>query len=152
MKHDDWNAKTAGGGEPGESLEAMLARLEIERAPASLTRRLMRIPREEGSDVPLWARWLPRRRASGWLLAPALAAVPLLVLSLLLLQPPRHSAEEIEQARRQLAVAFAYIDRAGFRAGDEIQTVLGEELRHSIKDPLSRHIPFTTQSHKEDST
>ena len=152
MNHDERNANTPSGAESDESLEAMLAQLEIEQAPASLTRRLMRIPHEQGSGAPLWARWLPRRRAPGWLLAPALAAVPLLVLSTLLLQPPRHSAEEIEQAREQLAVAFAYIDRAGFRTGDAIQAVLGEELRHSIKDPLSRHIPFTTQSHKEDST
>ena len=152
MNHVERNENKAGGGEKHVSLEAMLARLVIEKASASQTRRVMRIPREVGSGMPLWTRWLPQRRTSGWLLAPALAAVPLLVLSVLLLQPPRHSAEELEQARRQLAVAFAYIDKAGFRTGDEIQVVLGEELRHSIKDPLSRHIPFTTQSHKEDST
>jgi len=152
MNQDDWNVKTAGNGERDDAIEAMLARLEIEKAPASLTRRLLRIPDEERAGKRPWTRWLSPGQVPGWLLAPAMAAIPLLVVAVLLSQPPRHSAEEIEQARHQLAVAFTYIDKAGFRTGHEIQAALGGELRQTVKDPLSRHIPFTTQSQKEDST
>jgi hypothetical protein len=152
MNQDDWNVNKPGEDESDDAIGAMLAQLEIEQAPASLTRRLMRIPDEERAGKRSWIRWLSPGRAPGWLLAPAMAAIPLLVLAVLLSQPSRPSAEEVEQARHQLAIAFTYIDKAGFRTGHEIQAVLGDELRHSVKEPLSRHIPFTTQSHKEDST
>ena len=148
MSQKDWNDKDGND----EQLEALLADLTIERAPASLTRRLKRIPREEGRSRPKWSWRLFADRSPGWLMAPAFAAVPLLVLAVVLMQKPQHSAEEIEQARENLAVAFAYIDKAGFRTGNEIQAVLGGELRQSVKKPLSEHIPFTVQSLEEEST
>jgi hypothetical protein len=148
MSQKDWNENDR----TEEQLEALLANLTIEKAPARLTRRLMRIPREEGRGRPRWF-WRPfADRSPGWLMAPAFAAVPLLVLAVILMQQPQHSAEEIEQARENLAVAFAYIDKAGFRTGHEIQAVLGGELRQSVKEPLSEHIPFTVQSLEEEST
>jgi hypothetical protein len=62
------------------------------------------------------------------------------------------SADEVEQARQDLAVAFAYLDKAGVRTGNEIQNILGSELRHSVKEPLSEHMPFTEQFRKEETT
>lgn len=132
-------------------LEAMLADLDIEKAPGSLTQRLYRIPAEQGRKQRRW-RWpriaspLPR-----WVMAPALAAVPLLVIGIMLMQPGQPSAAEVEQARQDLAIAFAYLDRVGVRTSAEIQTVLGEELRHSVKQPLSEHMPFTEPFRKEES-
>ena len=78
--------------------------------------------------------------------------MPLLVLVITMMQPRQPSPDEIAQARRDLAVAFAYIDKVGLLTGNEIQTVIGTELRHTVKQNLSEHIPFTEQSLKEKST
>jgi hypothetical protein len=138
--------------EDDAQIEAMLEQLGVEKAPASLSERLYRIPQEQGRKT--W-RWPWQRRASAfprWAMAPALAAIPLLVISAVLMQPDRPSKAEVEQARHDLAVAFAYIDKAGLRVGDEIQHVLGEELRDSVKESLTENLPFTQTSHKEKST
>ena len=132
-------------------LAAMLEQLDIERAPARLRRRLRRIPREERSrerrrEQP-WG-WQPPR----WALVPALAAVPVLVIGLVLMQPRQPSEAEVEQARQDLALAFAYLDKVGNRTGATIHGVLDRELGSGVKDNVSRHIPFTEQSRKENST
>ena len=136
-------------------LDELLARLDIERAPASLTRRLRRIPAEQqarGAATPgWWSRLLPTSAPLRWAMAPALAAA-LIALGVVLLQPRQPSPAEIQQARAELALAFSYIDQAGLRTGSEIRSVLGDELQHTVKDELSRHMPFTEQSRKEDTT
>jgi len=136
-------------------IEQMMKELTVEKAPATLTARLHRIPEEE-SRKPVagqkgWS-WLRGPRFRRWALAPAFAAVPLLVLVITMMQPRQPSPDEIAQARRDLAVAFAYIDKVGLLTGNEIQTVIGTELRHTVKQNLSEHIPFTEQSLKEKST
>ena len=83
-------------------------------------------------------------------MAPAFAAVPLLALLAVFMLPQRPSATDIEQARRDLAVAFAYIDKVGYRTGSEIRSVVGGELRHTVKDKLSEHLPYTEQNRKEE--
>ena len=143
MKNEDWNDDA--------QWESMMEQLSIEKAPASLTRRLKRIPREQRGPENRWS-WLRPGQFPRWAMAPAFAAVPLLVLAVVMLQPRQPSAAEVEQARQDLAVAFAYLDKVGYRTGNEIQTVLGGELRHSVKDKLSEHIPFTKQSRKEETT
>lgn len=136
-------------------IEQMMKQLEIEKAPATLTARLHRIPEEESrKPVPGkkgWS-WLRGPGFRQWALVPALAAVPLVVIVVMMLQPKQPSHEEIVQARHDLAVAFAYIDKVGLLTGNEIQTVIGTELRHTVKENLSEHIPFTEQSQKEKST
>ena len=148
MTHDP---KNDGNGQEAR-LDSLLEQLEVESAPASLTSRLYRIPEEESSKGWKW----PWQRASGsppaWVMAPALAAVPLLVLGLVLMQPQQPSDADVEQARQELAVAFAYLDKVGNRTGNQIHSVLGGELRHNVKDKLSEHIPFTEQSRKEETT
>jgi hypothetical protein len=131
-------------------LDALLEQLEIERAPPSLTRRLYRIPRDERSRQDWW-RWLLPERSPRWVLVPALAAA-LLAVGVLLTLPRQPSQEEILQARQELAVAFSYIGKAGVLTGQEIQSTLGGELRHAVKENLSKHIPFTEQSRKEETT
>lgn len=135
-----------------DRLEALLDRLHVEKAPASLTRRLYRIPAEErrAQRGGSWLAWL--RPAPRWVLAPALAAVPLLVVALLLMQAQQPSRAEVEQARHDVAVAFAYLDKVGLRTGREIQDVLGSELRHVVKEPLSEHMPFTESIRKEETS
>ena len=129
----------------------MMEQLTVEKAPASLSRRLKRIPREQRRKENRWS-WLTQGsfRAGPW--RRQLLPSPLLVLAFVLMQPQQPSAAEVEQARQDLAIAFAYLDKVGYRTGNEIQTVLGGELRHSVKDNLSEHIPFTEQSRKEETT
>jgi hypothetical protein len=149
MKKDNWNDRP-GADEAWESqFDSMMEQLAVEKAPASLSRRLKRIPREQRSKENRWS-WLSHGQFPRWAMAPAFAAVPLLVLAVLLMQPRQPSPAEVEQARQDLAVAFAYLDKVGYRTGNEIQTIVGGELRHSVKDKLSKHIPFTEQSRKEE--
>lgn len=147
MKQDDRTLET--------QIDRMMEQLTIEKAPATLSARLNRIPDEEGrkgrARKQRWS-WLRAGPLPRWALAPAFAAVPLLVVAVILMQPQQPSAAEVEQARQDLAIAFAYLDKVGYRTGSEIQTVLGSELRHSVKDTLSEHIPFTEQSLKEETT
>ena len=143
MKNEDWNDDA--------QWESMMEQLSIEKAPASLTRRLKRIPREQGRQGGRWS-WLMPPQFPRWAMAPAFAAVPLLVVAVMLMQPSQPSAAEVEQARQDLVVAFAYMDKVCVRTGSEIQTILGAELRRGVKDTLSEHLPFTEQSLKEETT
>jgi len=130
-----------------EQLDGLLAKLEIESAPASLTSRLNRIPEQESRKGWRWPRFgfAPSR----WMAAPAFAAIAVAVLAVVLMQDRGPSAAEVEQARKDLAIAFAYLDKAGLRTSNEIQEILGSELRKTVKEPLSEHMPFTEQSLKE---
>ena len=146
MTHDDRRSLT------DEQLEAMLGELEIEKAPASLTSRLNRIPEEESRKHRKWPwQWfaVPQPR---WVMAPAMAVIAVAALTVALMQDRGPSAAEVEQARQDLALAFAYLDKAGIRTGSEIQSILGGELRHSVKEPLSEHMPFTEQFRKEETS
>jgi hypothetical protein len=136
-------------------IESMMEQLTIEKAPASLSLRLNRIPEEESRKERLKERrwsWLKPGSFPRWAMVPAFAAVPLLVAVVMLMQPRQPSPEEVEQARQQLAVAFTYLDKVGQLTGNEIKSVLGAELHHSVKGPLSEHMPFTKQSLKEETT
>ena len=135
-----------------ERLEAMLAELETEKAPASLTRRLNRIPEEHRSRGWKWPWQWSLAPAPRWAMAPALAALPLFVLAVFLLQDRGPSPSEVEQARHDLAVAFAYMDRVGLRTGAEIQGVLGSELRQTVKQPLVEHLLVNETSRKEETS
>ena len=151
MKRDDWNDRPGDTEAWKSHIDAMMEQLTVEKAPASLSRRLHRIPREQRRKENRWS-WLTPGQFPRWAMAPAFAVIPLLVLTFVLMQPQQPSAAEVEQARQDLAIAFAYLDKVGYRTGSEIQTVLGGELRHNVKDNLSEHIPFTEQSRKEDTT
>jgi hypothetical protein len=132
-------------------IDHLLNQLEVEKAPASLTRKLKRIPREHREKKPLLP-WLFPGPLPKWVMAPAFAAVPLIALTVVMMQPKQPSEAEIQQARQDLAVAFAYLDKVGNRTGNQIHSVLGGELRHNVKDKLSEHIPFTEQSIQEETT
>ena len=158
MNHDDHEARPNEplGGRNSETelerqLEALLSKLEVEHAPPTLRRRLRRIPRVEGGSRAVWKSFFARGPVRSWVLAPALA-VAVLAAGVVLMLPDEPSEEEVLRARQDLAVAFRYIDRAGVLTGQEIHSVLGGELRRSIKGNLSRNIPFTEQSRKEETT
>jgi ferric-dicitrate binding protein FerR (iron transport regulator) len=121
-------------------LQRGMDHLGMERAPASLRKKLRQIPRAEKP-------FLRRRR---WVIAAATASVPVMAISLLLMQPQQPSSAEVEQARQELALAFTYIDKVGYRTSDYLHTILGNELRRGVTDNLSRHFPYTEQSHEEE--
>jgi hypothetical protein len=121
-------------------LQRGMDHLGIEKAPASLRKKLRQIPRAQKP-------WLSPRR---WVMAAAMACVPLIAISIVLMQPSQPSAAEVDKARQDLALAFTYIDRVGYRTGDYLQNVLGTELRSGVTDNISRHFPYTEQSHEEE--
>ena len=116
--------------------------LGLERAPASLRRKLRQIPRSQKPSL------FPRR----WVMATTMALVPLLAVGIILMQPGQPSAAEVDKARQDLALAFTYIDKVGNRTGDYLQNVLGAELRHGITDNISKHFPYTEQSLQEENS
>jgi hypothetical protein len=107
--------------------------LRVERAPASLRRKLRRIPRQQR---PAWLQ-------PAWVTA--YAVVPLLVIAVALMQPremrPRQpTAAEVAQARQDLAVAFAYIDQVSTRASGEIQSELAGEITDAVAGSVFRTV------------
>ena len=121
-------------------LQLGMARLRNERGPASLRRKLRRIPRTQQT--------FPSRRRL--VMVTSMGCVPLMDISLILMQPRQASPADVDLARRVLALAFSYIDKVGYRTGDYLQDVLGTELRTSVSDNLSKHFPFTEQSREEE--
>lgn len=138
------------------ALQARLDELEVERAPDSLRTRLAGIP---GSQKEQPARWfgLPR-----WIPASAMAAVPVLVIAMVMMQPqtqpqdqagvPEYTEAEIQQAQQDLLTAFAYLDRIGARTGQQIESELAEELSSGVNENITRHMPFTNNPEQEESS
>jgi len=120
-------------------LQRGMHQIGVEQAPASLRRKLRTIPRNNRQSF----------RPQRWAMVTAMAAIPLLAIGLVLMQPQQPSKAEVEQARQDLAVAFTYIDKVGSRAGDRIHSVFGSQLRHGVTDTISKHFPYTEQSLKE---
>jgi len=143
-------------------LQKGMDQLALEKAPASLRRKLRRIPHEykTRSHRPLMAATgaLPR-----WLVAGSLASLALIAVVLVLRQPAGQAvtatgpvvkqtageSEQAAQARRELAIAFYYFDKVGSRVGRQIHQELNEELSAPIKENLSKHLPYTGQAYKE---
>jgi hypothetical protein len=137
------------------ALQARIDELEIERAPATLRARLARISKTESASR---RRWLGMPR---WVPAGALAAVPLLVIAMVMMQATpepadaiqrEYSEAEVLQARQDLITALAYLDRVGERAGRQIASDLSRELRNGVNARVAEHMPFTHQSEQEDSS
>jgi len=122
-------------------LQQLMDGLHVERAPASLRKRLISIPREQ--RTPTGFRFLQPR----W--AMALAAVPLAIITLNLMQPDVPSADEIATARQELAIAFAYLDKAGEFTGREIESKVGNTMADAIAGSVIRNVKSQYESSKE---
>jgi hypothetical protein len=122
-------------------LQKAMDEIRVERAPASLRKKLKAIPRQQRAvrtPVFLQPRWIM-----------AAAVVPLVLVVASLMQPDTPSAEEIEQARYELALAFAYLDRAGKRAGNEIEMTVGHTMSDAITGTVIRNIKSQYESPEE---
>lgn len=128
-------------------LQAGLDELRLERTPPALARRLRRIPRARRRTDRM-TPW--RRLAFAGLGSAALAAFAMMMTTGR--EPTGGPAagladrQRVQQARRDLAVAFHYLDRAGALAGRHLQGVLHDEVAEPVTGPFSRNLPFTEQS------
>lgn len=135
-------------------LQKSMDELQLERAPASLRRKLKRIPRENRVASHSWAIGLPR-----WVLAGGMAAMVVAAIALTIglhggagPQPAAGGgvdAAKLARTRRELATAFHYLDKVGLRVGREIHEELNDGLSAPIKENLYKHLPYTGQSQKE---
>jgi len=122
-------------------LQQAMDSVGVERAPDSLRKRLRAIPREHRPASPL--RWLQPR----W--AMALAAIPLAIIAVSLMQPDRPSASEVAKARQELAIAFAYLDKAAVITGREIESTVGQTMADAVTDSVDRAIKTQSLDAKE---
>lgn len=122
-------------------LQQVMETVHIERVPSRLAKRLKAIPRQHRSR-PVFSFLQPR-----W--AMALAVIPLVAISISLMQPKAPSADAIAQARQDMALAFAYLDKAGVRTGRQIGSSVGHTLADAITGSVNRTIKSQSQSFKE---
>lgn len=122
-------------------LQQVMNDIKVERAPASLNKRLRAIPREQrpAAGIKLFQ---PR-----WVMA--LAAVPLAIIALSIMQPDTPSEAEIARARQELGIAFAYLDKAGAITGREIESTVGHTMADAITGSVNRAIKLQHESSKE---
>ena len=138
-------------------LQKSLDQLKLEKAPASLTRRLRRIPGEHSdgwrSGFTGWPRWAAAAGFASLVLvvavvlnwpAPPAPGAPAPVQT-----ASQAELEQVRQARRDLQVAFYYLDKAGLKVGKEIQGVLSDELSEPVKENLLKHVPYSEPPRKE---
>jgi anti-sigma factor RsiW len=114
-------------------LQQAMEQVRVEPAPASLRKKLKAIPREQREKKPLFGWMQPR-----W--AAAFAVVPLLLVSISLMQPQTPSQEEIDQARQEMAIAFAYLDKAGLITSREIEANVGDKVAEVVTGSVSKTI------------
>ena len=122
-------------------LQRAMEAIKVEKAPPSLTRKLNAIPRKE-SARPLFGFLQPR-----WVMA--MAVVPLVLFSVSLMQPETPSADEIAKARQEMAIAFAYLDKAGMITGREIESTVGDTLSNAVTGSLNKAIQSQNEHAQE---
>jgi len=127
-------------------LRQALAAMPLERAPASLRRKLARIPEEHRKAArPGWFR-------PAWVTA--LAAVPVLIVALSLRGPTEPMATEptaaqISQAQQELAIAFSYLGKVGRKTSLEIGATVNHEMQQTINPSMIRTIQGQMKFNKE---
>jgi len=122
-------------------LQQAMDTVTVERAPDSLRKRLRAIPAERQSK-PVFRLFQPR-----W--AMALASVPLAIIAISLMQPDTPTESEIAQARQDMAIAFAYLDRAGVITGREIGLTVGQTMANAVTGSVNKAIQSQNLTSKE---
>jgi len=122
-------------------LQQAMDAVRVEPAPAGLRKRLRAIPRKHRA-TPVFGFLQPR-----W--AMALAVIPLVVISVSLMQPDTPSASEVAKARQDLAIAFAYLEKASNRVGYEIESTVGDTMSDAVAGTVIRNITSQNQLVKE---
>ena len=132
-------------------LQQLMGALPAESAPDSLRQKLAAIPERDelAADV---ARLNEQRPRAGlrWRWLSALAVVPL-VFVLLVQQsgPTAPSDAELAQAREDLALALAYLDKATRVTERELSYTIGAAMRDPIEERTLRSITEQLNWRKE---
>lgn len=122
-------------------LQQVMDAIPVERAPASLGKRLRAIPREQ-RPAPGIRLFQPR-----WVMA--LAAVPLAIIAVSLMQPETPSEAELDRARQELAIAFAYLDKAGAITGRRIEATVSHTMADAVTGSVNKAIKLQNENSKE---
>ncbi len=122
-------------------LQKAMENIHVERAPDSLRKKLKAIPRRK-QPAPAFRLFQPR-----W--AMVLAAIPLTLIVVSLMRPDTPPASEIAQAREEMAIAFAYLDKAGVMTGREIESTVGRTMANAVTGSINRVIKSQHLSSKE---
>ena len=122
-------------------LQQAMDTVSVERAPHSLRKRLRAIPAEQ-RPKPVFRLFQPRR-------VMALASIPLVIIAVSLMQPDTPSEAEIAQARQDMAIAFAYLDKAGMMTGREIESAVGQTMANAVTHSVNRAIQSQNLTSKE---
>lgn len=136
-------------------LQQAMDAVKVERAPASLSKRLNAIPRQnrkKGMFSFLQPGWATVQAGLSTALRPhllALAVVPLVFISVSLMQPQTPSEADIAKARQEMAIAFAYLDRAGVITGREIESTVGGTVTNAITGSVNKAIQSQNLHSKE---
>ena len=122
-------------------LQQVMDTVTVERAPDRLRKRLRAIPAEQ-QPKPVFRLFQPR-----W--AVALASIPLVIIALTLMQTDTPTESEIAQARQEMAIAFAYLDRAGVITGREIESKVGQTMANAVTGSVNKAIQSQNLTSKE---
>jgi anti-sigma factor RsiW len=122
-------------------LQQVMDTVHVERAPDSLRKRLRSIPRQQRSTKkfsflqPHWAM--------------ALAAIPLVLITVTLMRPTTPSEADVAKARQEMAIAFAYLDKAGVVTRREIESTVGHTLANAVTGSVNKAIQSQNLYSKE---
>jgi len=122
-------------------LQQVMDTVKVERAPDSLRKRLRAIPAGQ-QPKPAFSFFQPR-----W--AMALASIPLAIIAISLMQPETPTESEIAQARQEMAIAFAYLDKAGAITGREIESTVGQTMANAVTGSVNKAIQSQNLNSKE---
>ena len=139
-------------------LQQALEAIPLQRAPASLRRKLASIAAEQGAGTRSKSR--PGWFQPVWI--SALAAIPLVIIALNIWQPTETqmtepvaagptepTAAEVREAQRELAVAFEYLGKVGRKTGLEISTTVNSEMQQTVNKPMIRAFRDQMEFNKE---
>jgi anti-sigma factor RsiW len=122
-----------------QELQALLSGMPALEAPRRLRRKLRAIP---GASSRTLSGWWPRLGVT--------AACLLLVVAVLETRGPgQPSVEEIEEGRRELALAFSYLGKASSRASAVIDTRIGSALIEPVTDQTAEILTLTPVLNEE---
>jgi hypothetical protein len=143
-------------------LQQALEAIPLQRAPASLRRKLVNIPAEHGKKAHPTSR--PTSRP-GWFRPAwisAFAAIPLAIIALILWEPSADrptvpaaagmnppTAVELREAQRELAVVFTYLGKVGRKTSLEIGQTVNSEVQQTINENMIRTIRDQMEFNKE---
>jgi hypothetical protein len=79
----------------------------------------------------------------------ALAVIPLVLITVTLMRPTTPSEADVAKARQEMAIAFAYLDKAGVVTRREIESTVGQTLANAVTGSVNKAIQSQNLYSKE---